>query len=76
MLVLFKRGVEKQPHIIIDSQGGYHGICPSLMSAREATEVIMSSKNPPPTMYIYKAILIDQSDRPITIKLSGYQSSV
>ena len=76
MLALFKRAEPRQPHLVVDSNGKYYGIYPTLSSARSVVDEIMASKDPPPSIFIYKADLIDQADRDTPIELTDYKSSV
>ena len=75
MLNIFKRASKPKPHLIVDSNGKYYGIFPSLATARQLAEEIMAGQEPPLAIYIYQAILIDKADREDPVKLSDYKSS-
>ncbi len=75
MFNLFKGTDPPRQHLIVDSNGKYWGVYPSLISAREAVESIMAQENAPDAIYIWRAKLMDKVEKEYELVIKSFQHS-
>jgi len=70
MIGILIRKQKNEPHIIIDSNGKYYGISPSLAIANEMARGLIDSGNEADSIFIYKVKKTVKIEREEQTKLS------